>query len=113
MTTDQAKNRLKAILSKPDQGSLPIFIIQIQIGQTSTRRWVRYLVPTGGEGKDALWDITPLIARCFDESLTKDGNFIVKGGNGSDAIESLSVELFGRYDSIPLFSELSRPSLLP
>ena len=83
----------------------PIFILTVKRPSNSFGRSVRYLLPTGKEGHEALEDVTALICRAgYGTWNEKTGCSNVKGGDGSDALDSLSLKLFGEYDKLPKFS---------
>jgi len=113
-TFGQAQGRIEAALEnikkliwsagKPDDVK-PIFVLTVKIGRTGTGRHVRYLLPTGDKGPGALLDITGRVARAIGKNWNDvTGTYHVKGGDGTDAINLLSIELFGDHDKIPVYS---------
>ena len=81
-----------------------IFIVKISQRPNSTSRRVKYFLTTGLPGWHALEDITGLVGRASGKGWNNnDGTFTVKGGDGSDAINTLSIQIFGDHKTIPVF----------
>jgi hypothetical protein len=80
----------------PNATIKPIFVLTVRYIRGGTGRHVRYLVPTGLPGVEALKDVTGYVARALDRKWNdKTGTYYVKGGDGTDALDSLSIDLFG------------------
>jgi hypothetical protein len=81
----------------------PIFIVQM--GWTRSRRKVKYFLVTGQQGADALQDITGIIGRYTGNGWDcNDGTCHVSGGDGSDVLDSLGIDLFNDHKAIPYYT---------
>lgn len=111
VTAEFAKDNLRSRLIEPAHGQVetwirPIFVLRVASVKGSTSIRVKYFIAPGGPMADALQDITGRVASalsCFHKYNDKTGTFLVKGGTGDDAINSLSLELFGDHQAIPVW----------
>ena len=101
---DNIKRRLTEQVLVESQPIRAIFVVTVAHVRNSTSRRVKYFLATGEAGVGGLQDITGKVANALGkEWRDTDGTFFVKGGNGSDAINCLSIALFDDHDAIPVY----------
>lgn len=111
VTAEFALENLKRRLIEPAHGQVdgyirPIFVVRFAEIKGSTSIRVKYFIAPGGPMADAMQDITGRVASalsCFHKYNDRTGTFLVKGGKGDDAINSLSCLLFADHKTIPVF----------
>lgn len=76
-----------------------VFAFTIFKSKTSTSRKMRYFIhhSAGGELMD---DVTSLIATAACCPINDDGTITVKGGDGTDILDSLGIALFNDHKAI-------------
>ncbi len=89
----------------PTQPVKPVFVMTIKKSKTSFGRQVRYLIGGGCHGPEAVRDITALVCRALGRKWNdKTGNYHIQGGDGTDAINNLSLTLFADPNGWPVYS---------